>query len=278
MAGNYSFRSSMNGFNRNDVMACIEDILNEKNAVEIKVASLETRIAELEEKCSVLEKDKSELISEKDIKTAACEKQNSQIAELEKQLSDADSEIENLRFQLSKVNEASSEKEKCAECDLARVYEARLGAAMFDAKRFSEILVKEANDKAASLFASAYSSAGATSEKAKEISAEISEINKQFNASFSKLIENMHNLDKSLEGFMSDVKTTESAYSFSTDFEPIKYNPSLDVNAQSHKSDAAGASDTEKADEIPMPHNIDVNFDDADEFDIKVDLNAWKKY
>lgn len=278
MADNYSFRSSMNGFNRNDVMSCIESILNEKNAVEIKVASLEAKIAELEEKCSALEKDKTELIAEKDIKVSTCEKQNAQIAVLEKQLSDSDSEIENLRFQLSKVNAASSEKEMCAECELARVYEARLGAAMFDAKRFSEILVKEANDKASSLFASAYTSADVTAEKAKEISAEISEINKQFNSAFSKLLENMTNLGHSLDGFKNEVKATGAEYNFSTEFEPVKYNNSVNTAEEAQNTAKAIVPSTEKAVEIPMPHKTDVNFDDADEFDIKVNLNAWKKY
>ncbi len=269
MAENYSFRSSMNGFNRNDVMACIEGILNEKNAAEIKAASLEARIAELEDKCTALEKNKTELISEKDVKAAAYEKQLAQIAQLEGKLAEAESEIKSLRGQISAVSVAQ-EKEKCSECDLSKVYEARLGAAMFDAKRFSEILVKEANDKASSLFASAYASANETSEKAKVISDEISAINNQFNASFGKLLENMSNLGKSLEGFMSDVKKTEAVYDFSTDFVPVKNKKAVEA--------AQNASENTSAVEVPMPHKIDVNFDDADEFDIKVDLNAWKKY
>ena len=51
MADNYSFRSSMNGFNRNDVMSCIESILNEKMDALVRVAEklLEKEIIDAQE-------------------------------------------------------------------------------------------------------------------------------------------------------------------------------------------------------------------------------------
>lgn len=291
MSENYSFRSSMNGFNRNDVMACLEGILNEKAAAEVKASSLEEKVSllekkvsSLEEKCVALEDEKASVINENAQKLSYYENQFSDIkaaemksASLERELSAANSEIENLRFQLEKAREKTVVKDKCAECELARVYEARLGAAMFDAKRFSEILVKEANDKASALFDSAYSSADATSAKAKEISKEISDINKQFNSAFKVLLENMTRLDRSLENFKGEVRTTGATYNFSTDFEPVKFNKAS-PEASSEEYDSSIEKAVENGEENSILHNTDVNFDDADEFDIKVDLNAWKEY
>ena len=100
MADNYSFRSSVNGFNRNDVMAFVEKILEESEKQKEKINSLEQEV----------------------------EKKNTEIEQLKAELNDNSG--------------------KCDTCDIAKVYEARLGAAMLDAKRFSEVLVKEANDTA----------------------------------------------------------------------------------------------------------------------------------
>lgn len=209
----YSFRSSMNGFNRNDVIAYIDTVLAEKVEIEKKVAELEKEIEELHAANDTLK----EIIVDE-------EKKN------EKEL-----------------------KNKCEECDLAKVYEARLGAAMLDAKRFSEILVKEANDKASGMFSKAYNSASDTLEKATEISEDIVRINKQFNDSFRGLLENMKSLNTSLDSFKCEVKKTGSSFDYKTDFTPAeKYN----------RNDSQS---------IIRQSVSDVNFDDADDFEIKVD-------
>ncbi len=209
----YSFRSSMNGFNRNDVIAYIDTVLAEKVEIEKKVAELEKEIEELHAANDTLK----EIIVDE-------EKKN------EKEL-----------------------KNKCEECDLAKVYEARLGAAMLDAKRFSEILVKEANDKASGMFSKAYNSASDTLEKATEISEDIVRINKQFNDSFRGLLENMKSLNASLDSFKCEVKKTGSSFDYKTDFTPAeKYN----------RNDSQS---------IIRQSVSDVNFDDADDFEIKVD-------
>ncbi len=294
MSENFSFRSSLNGFNRSDVMACIEKILSEKSAVDEKVSVLEANISSLEEKCTLIEKENESIKNENLEKLASYDRQLKEMRavelkslSLEKELENALAEIENLRFLLQKTDGKSVEKDKCSECELARIYEARLGAAMLDAKRFSEILVKEANDKASGLFASAFSAADATSLKAKEIAAEISSINEQFNSAFRHLLDNMHHLDSSLESFKSDVNTTGTTFDFSTEFEPIKMNSavfssvdtgdSVSVEKNITVSSSTNSGITVEA-EHKLHQNTDVNFDDADEFDIKVDLNAWKKY
>ncbi|MBR3768094.1 MAG: hypothetical protein IKL10_07650 [Clostridia bacterium] len=216
MSENYSFRSAMNGFNRNDVIIYIDGVLAEKARAEEKVAALE------------------------------------------KELESLRGENEALKKAIDEENEKKSNNEKCSECDVSKVYEARLGAAMLDAKRFSEILVKEANDKASGIFSNAYASADATSTKAKSISQNISDINNQFNLAFKVLLDNMNSLGKSLDLFKREVQQTGSKFDFLTDFVPVENDSHL-----KHTIETV----------VPQIGSSDVNFDDADEFDIRVDIN-----
>lgn len=293
MSENYSFRSSLNGFNRNDVMSCIENILGEKSAAEEKVSMLENSVSALEEKCSALEKDLAAAKNESEQRKSFYEKQFTDVKTVEikadglaKELEKVNAENESLRVLLAKAQENTAVKDKCAECDIARVYEARLGAAMLDAKRFSEILVKEANDKASGLFASASASADSTSVRAREIASEITAIKENLVSSFNTLLENMSNLESSLDSFKANVTATGTAYNFSTDFVSAKETETVkeSVDVIEPAENAVPAADeeivakTQPEEESRFQIKPDVNFDDADEFDIKVNLDAWKKY
>lgn len=293
MSENYSFRSSLNGFNRNDVMSCIENILGEKSAAEEKVSMLENSVSALEEKCSALEKDLAAAKNESEQRKSFYEKQFTDVKTVEikadglaKELEKVNAENESLRVLLAKAQENTAVKDKCAECDIARVYEARLGAAMLDAKRFSEILVKEANDKASGLFASASASADSTSVRAREIASEITAIKENLVSSFNTLLENMSNLESSLDSFKANVTATGTAYNFSTDFVSAKetetVKEAVDVTEPAENTVPAADEEivakTQPEEESRFQIKPDVNFDDADEFDIKVNLDAWKKY
>lgn len=213
MGAAYSFRSAMNGFNRNDVISYIDSIISEKVETEKKISELEKQIEELQSANDTLR----EIIVEEEKKS-------------EKERAD-----------------------KCEECELAKVYEARLGAAMLDAKRFSEILVKEANDKASDMFSKAYNSASDTSEKATEIAENIVKINKQFNESFNVLLANMKSLTDSLSVFKVEVKKTGASFDYKTDF-----------TSEDNRVKSEHMSFVKKS-------SVSVNFDDADDYEIKVD-------
>lgn len=219
MSENYSFRSSMNGFNRNEVIDFIDSLIAEKKSISDKIAELEEEILKLR------------------------------------------SENEALRTVISDKTESADDR--CAECDIAKRYEARLGAAMLDAKRFSEILVKEANDKSAAVFSGAYDIAGKTTTDAREITQNISEISKQFAISFRALIDNMSTLTKSLESFQADVKNSGYSFLYQTDFSDSS------VTAEIPSAAAAVTKNSSRVGGTPK-----VNFDDADEFDIRVDVNG----
>ncbi len=304
MAENISFRSSVNGFNRNDVITYIESILAEKAQLQIQLANTNKYINDMREELRASAENLKNAFDESDVE------KNVEIERLQAELSERKSDIETLKGVIAQSNEKerlkdseiSAEKEllkakenhykteieqlkskikeleaeniavinkqsdKCSECDIAKVYEARLGAAMLDAKRFSEILVKEANDKASDLFADAFSSAHATSVKAGAIAESITDISNQFNVSFKVLLDNMNALGKALDAFKSDVKITGEKFDFTTDFAAFT----------GEKSETASVDETAASyvteDIIPV-RKPNVNFDDADEFDFRVDVN-----
>ncbi len=313
MAENISFRSSMNGFNRNDVMAYIDTVLAEKAELQIKVAAIEKDIDSIKAACEeeisnsknsvlnfaetvakleseladmktdneilravVAQANEKELLKDSEIaaeKELLGAKENQYKTEIEQYKSDAEqakAEIEQLRARLAVLEaeraEADKQADKCSDCDIAKIYEARLGAAMLDAKRFSEILVKEANDKASDLFADAFSSAHATSVKAGAIAQSITDISNQFNVSFKVLLDNMKALGSTLDSFKSEVKLTGEKFDFTTEFAAFI-------------GEAAENTAPVRADEIPATEDVipalkrNVNFDDADEFDFRVDVN-----
>ncbi len=306
MSENFSFRSSMNGFNRNDVIAYIDNLLSEKAALESKIQNFEKQIEEIKANCdaeivnykntvlnsaigseatiSRLEKEVAELKEEGDtlreIIASAAEKEKLKELELaaERELLKAKenqlvAEIENaktkaLQFEKDKEAELLKQTDKCADCEIVKVYEARLGAAMLDAKRFSEILVKEANDKASDLFADAFSSAEATSAKAGAIADNITEISNQFNVSFKVLLDNMYALGKTLDSFKSDIKLTGEKFDFTTDFAAVSGEEVLCAK----KAADSNADEAVKEDIIPV-RKVNINFDDADEYDFRVDVN-----
>ena len=254
MTENFHFRSSMNGFNRNDVIQYLDDLLTQKAESDIKAATAK--------------KEADELKAENEELKAAADRLNSELEELKAECA-----------RLREINQTQTEKlssdNKCEECEIVKVYEARLGAAMLDAKRFSEILVKEANDKAATLFSDAFASADRTSVKAKDIARNITEINNQFNVSFKLLLDNMNSLGKSLDSFKSEVKATGDMFDFSTDFLPISADGKY-VNDKTRSSkltsDFNSSGDTGGSDDTGRVASV--NFDDADEFDIRVDVNV----
>ena len=287
MADNISFRSSMNGFNRSDVMTYIDAILTEKAELALQVSNLEKQLADTKQECeekisnykdtvlnsalnneatvSRLEKELAETKEERDALKADFEKLNSEIADKEAAFKERENallaEIEDMKSKASDLENATNDK--CANCDVAKVYEARLGAAMLDAKRFSEILVKEANDKASALFDDAFSSAQLTSEKAGAIAQSITEISNQFNVSFKVLLDNMRVLGNTLDSFKTDIKITGEKFDFTTDFESFVKSENKEVEPE---------DDSAKEDVITL-RKTEVNFDDADEFDFKVDAN-----
>ena len=226
MSEKYSFRSSMNGFNRNEVITYIEKLMSEKVELEQKIIALNADI-------SALNSEISELKTE-------CDALNSFVA-------DKNNKVECV--------------DKCEECNVSKMYEARLGAAMLDAKRFSEVLVQEANDKVFSLFVAADKDAQSIAMKSDSIKKEIISVNEQMNASFRQLLNNLNQISSSVASFSAELKDKEKEYHSSTDDFDKKSAAPTEVKETIVKTENKYVS---------SKHNV--NFDDADEYEIKVDV------
>lgn len=223
MSDKYSFRSSMNGFNRSDVINYIEGMITEK-------VELIKKLSELENEVSRLEKEVSELKNESDT----------------------------LRNIITDESQKAEAVNMCDDCPVSKKYEARLGAAMLDAKRFSEVLVKEANDKVADTYNNAYNDAEKTYTDTVRLIESINTVNSQMNNSFASLVNNLKNVSVSLDSFKKNIKSNESSYSYPTEF-----------------ADAVLNNGNAKNEDINVKYGIPnsgVDFDDADEYEIRVDV------
>ena len=97
-------------------------------------------------------------------------------------------------------------------------YEARLGAAMMDAKRYSDILVKEANDEIRSLYSQASISAKKSCETANELSEEIKRTLKQAIDTLNSLNNNVKDVARNFDKFKTDNDENASQYEYISEF------------------------------------------------------------
>lgn len=249
MANEVSFRNAINGFNKADVMDYIEGLLQKENKSVGVEALLRSKTAELQSQLSKAAQEKERLSKEKD--ESASELQNCRIAlekaqsarqEAEEALRNLKAEFEN--YKTERTDEVSADRQTdkadnampdiacvipdaCTNCDKAKLYEAQLGAAMLDAKRFSEILVKEANDKVSRLLDSAGECALDTAKKAQFIADDVKRLTNNFNAVYTQLYKQMSTLVENLDGFAREAGVSGNNYSYHTEFVPENSNGSF---------------------------------------------------
>ena len=151
-----SFRSSINGFNRADVLDYLKGLLNEKNALQSALDSARAAVAE------------------------------------------KDAEIENYKKQLSQTQ-------------IERQNEQMLGRAMYDARRFSDNLVREANEKANAMLENA---SFAADDVAKQVQSTIEE-SAAFKAfcqdSMGRIDDKLNDLLQALAAFQKEVAERKDA-------------------------------------------------------------------
>lgn len=160
MSDGITFRSSVNGFNRNEVIKYIESLLKEKEELSSEIKALEAQ------------------------KKAA-----------ESELAKA---LENLE----------QEKQKCSRCDVAQKAEAKLGAAMLDAKRFSETLVRDAEARTSEVFSDASEKAGAAVSSAGRISEMLAAFLDSCSGEVSAVLETVNGIKHSLESFEEELASS----------------------------------------------------------------------
>lgn len=206
MQENFSFRTSFKGFNREDVIAYINKILEESTDNINRIAILENDITALKKEIDALKI------------------QNEELAEENKNLNEAK---QNGLFNADRFTDKSFE-EKC---------EARLGSAMMDAKRFSDLLIQEANDKCSDLFGTASEAAKKSSLVARAISEELQKVSSSVSSTLGILTKNMKTIADSLQSFSNETDNKKEVYNFNSDFknepeptvqeEPQQNNPEI---------------------------------------------------
>lgn len=160
MSDGITFRSSVNGFNRNEVIKYIESLLKEK------------------------------------------EELSSEIKTLEAQKKAAESEL------ATALEILEQEKQKCSRCDVAQKAEAKLGAAMLDAKRFSETLVRDAEARTSEVFSDASEKACAAVSSAGRISEMLSAFLDKCSGEVSAVLETVNGIKHSLESFEEELASS----------------------------------------------------------------------
>ena len=201
MSDGITFRSSVNGFNRNEVIKYIESLLKEKEELSSEIKALEAQ------------------------KKAA-----------ESELAKA---LENLE----------QEKQKCSRCDVAQKAEAKLGAAMLDAKRFSETLVRDAEARTSEVFSDASEKAGAAVSSAGRISEMLSAFLDSCSGEVSAVLETVNGIKHSLESFEEELASSAPSRG-----EQIFSDEN--VSADNGASDEAPVREAAKTDNPPIKSGV----------------------
>ena len=236
MANDIIFKTkAFGGFNKEEVMTYINNLISEKAALETKCKELtdannnlkneideaSEKVKEAEEKVSKAEEkhneDEQRLKVEREINTALTEdkeKLNVEILKLNKEIT----ELKNkpvLSEEDAAVLKAENAKLK-TECDKLKAMEQQVGAAMLDARLRSDELIKEAEEKAEIVRKDVYDAIGDTALKIDELSGGITEIARNFTKAVSE-VEMRINL---LTGNMS--KTAQALISNNLEASPLR--------------------------------------------------------
>ncbi len=169
MLDDMKFRNAVNGFNKNDVMACIESLLQENANQKKKIKDLEDAL----------------FLS---------------------------------RSELEQVKADSTAKDMCEQCDAAKAAQAQLGAAMLDAKRFSELLLKDANDRSAQVLNNAADQVADSTVTATALSDALKTAKENFIGSLDSLQDELTAIILSFMEFRTDLDKKGQEFKFTTDF------------------------------------------------------------
>lgn len=178
----FHFRSAVfGGFNKQDVMAYLAALNDEKADLHQKYTTASNdaslflkRITELEAEVSKIADLNEQLDAEK-LKSDNLEKDNAQL-------------VKENELNLTKLSNLEAEKDKLAsDCAKLKAVESQLGAAMLDARLYSERLVSEASGKVSAINKETGEAITKTAGKIGELSGNISELATSFNKALAEL-------------------------------------------------------------------------------------------
>lgn len=221
MANDIVFKTkAFGGYNKQEVMNYINELLGEKNSLEKKLAEIINDLAETKNELNEFKLRLSEVDSLKtEIESAASlndelknkiESQESEIKNLLTEISERDEKIDVLENKAQEDNISEETKKELeflrfevqrlkSECEKKRDIERQVGAAMLDARVHSEELVESARERANNVTKSVYDAIGDTAVKIDDLSTGIGEIAR----TFTKSVEEVELRIKALTGDMS---------------------------------------------------------------------------
>lgn len=169
------------------------------------------------------------------------EEKSAKIRTLEQQLADKDSVIEDLTEKAKNAN-------ACENCDLAKQNEVKIGAAMLDARRFSDLIVCEASDRAENMYSMACADAVQSSNQALELAEKINEDAKSYAVVFEELAGRMTELSDRLSGFGAGVEENKKHFSETfaknEDVDSAEKTDKREQKEQQNKSEAGNDEET----------------------------------
>ncbi|MBQ6066225.1 MAG: hypothetical protein IJK89_05330 [Clostridia bacterium] len=199
MAETTSFRSSINGFNREDVVSYISSVLDKLTSVEKSNAEMQAELEKKSFNCDELMQERIVLSQE----LSEAKERNSALEQTQAELTERCAALE----------------VRCEELEKAcKVNESKLGAAMLEAKRFSEMLVKEANDRAGEVYHEAYESVCVSSANAKEIDAKMKELSVEFDQAMGEMRRNMKKLIAGMKAFSENARDNGAKFLYQSEF------------------------------------------------------------
>ena len=230
MSNDFMFRTSaFGGFKKNEVLDFVENILNEKSALERQLAACNAKTSQLSAQVNSLQ---SELEDAGKLRSEIAEF-SVKINDFETAISDKDTLIKELTERLSKA-EANSADE--SELNLLKEENAKL----------REELVEQAKERASAVTKAIYAAIGDTAVKIDDLSAGIGEIARNF----TKSVEEVELRIKALTGDMS--KTAQALISdsvLSDDSKSPPVEPTQEYDFSVSVQDESGSVDGNIGDE-----------------------------
>lgn len=231
MKDNFSFRSSFNGFNREDVVSYISGLMErisdgerETEQLAQKAAELEKALEEMQNNSDAWEQEREKwhtrcISLEKDCDTwkERCEALEGQRVGLEQERSDAHSDWEQERVEMRARIE--SLERQLNECDRhTKNNEVKLGAAMLEAKRFSEMLVKEANDRAGAVYQNASICVTDSTSNAEKLRDQMKALSFEFTKTMGSVMSDMNGLIEAMSSFNNDLRDNGAKFLYESEF------------------------------------------------------------
>ena len=203
MEENSSFRTAFKGFNRDDVVSYIAGLMEKISAGEQETEALLEKVAGLEREAAAFRDQYSALEEERDALAGKCERLEQERDEQEKR--------------------CAALERRCVEFDnLSKSNEEKLGAAMLDAKRFAEMLVREATDRAGSVYRNAYESVTASSAEVRALEMQMKDLSDLFEKTMGEVRRNMRDLSGRMTAFREETKDYGAKFELRPDITAVE--------------------------------------------------------